>query len=68
MPFLLTVCDDAILVFALYKFVLCDLYDGCVWHAVICNKESKVYNFLNTWGFVPEQHRKNYSNICSLKF
>ncbi|KAF2322685.1 hypothetical protein GH714_028558 [Hevea brasiliensis] len=25
--------------------------------SAICNKESKVYNVLNTWGFVAQQHR-----------
>uniref|UniRef100_A0A6M2EGF2 TOD1/MUCI70 glycosyltransferase-like domain-containing protein n=1 Tax=Populus davidiana TaxID=266767 RepID=A0A6M2EGF2_9ROSI len=25
--------------------------------SAICNKESKVYTILNTWGFVPQQHR-----------
>ncbi|KAG5247964.1 hypothetical protein OIU77_020837 [Salix suchowensis] len=46
-----------LLILAVLSFHVWSCQSSSVFFSVICNKESKVYNFLNTWGFVPEQHR-----------
>nr|APA20241.1 DUF616 protein [Populus tomentosa] len=46
-----------LLILAVFSFHVWSCQSSSVFFSVICNKESKVYNFLNTWGFVPQQHR-----------
>ncbi|KAJ7001520.1 hypothetical protein NC653_011817 [Populus alba x Populus x berolinensis] len=46
-----------LLILAVLSFHVWSCQSSSVFFSVICNKESKVYNFLNTWGFVPQQHR-----------
>ncbi|CAN0845786.1 Probable hexosyltransferase MUCI70 [Linum grandiflorum] len=46
-----------LLILVVLLFHVWSCQSSYVFFSAICNKESKVYNLLNTWGFVQQQHR-----------
>ncbi|KAG5247213.1 DUF616 protein [Salix suchowensis] len=46
-----------LLILIVLLFHIWSCQSSYLFFSAICNKESKVYTILNTWGFVPQQHR-----------